>query len=199
MTTGSALLPIFPLQTVLFPGGVLPLRIFEARYMDMSTRCLKDESVFGVNLIAEGSEVGKPAVPYPVGVTARITAWDMEQPGLLHLVTVGERRYRILRTELARNGLLMAEVEWLPHPPPIPLPTGFSALATLLGAIIEDAGEEHFPEPHFLDNAEWVGMRLAAVLPIPMEARQRLLELDDPLDRIEIIRRYLEDQGLSGR
>lgn len=199
MTSGADFLPIFPLQTVLFPGGVLPLRIFEARYMDMSTRCLRDESVFGVNLIAEGSEVGQPAVPHPVGVTARITAWEMEQPGLLQLVTVGERRYRIHRTEIARNGLLMAEVEWLPHAPPLPLPDGFSALVTLLEAIIEDAGEEHFPAPHFLDNAEWVGMRLAAVLPIPMEARQRLLELDDPIDRIEIIRCYLEDQGLTAR
>lgn len=199
MTRRPDLLPIFPLQTVLFPGGVLPLRIFEARYMDMSTRCLKDDSVFGVNLIAAGSEIGQPAVPHPVGVSARITSWDMEQPGLLQLVTVGEHRYRIIRTETGSNGLLMAQVEWLPVLPPTPLPDGFAALVTLLTAIIEDVGEAHFPAPHFLDNAEWVGMRLASVLPMPMEARQRLLELDDPVDRVEIIRRFLADQGFSGR
>ncbi|MGL1832005.1 LON peptidase substrate-binding domain-containing protein [Rhodocyclaceae bacterium SMB388] len=192
-------LAIFPLQTVLFPGGVLPLRIFEARYMDMTTQCLRDDTVFGVNLIADGAEVGLPAQPHPVGVSARITTWDMAQPGLLQVVTVGERRFRILRTELGANRLLMADVQWLAEPPVVALPEGFSALVSLLRAIIDDVGDAHFPEPHHLDDAGWVGMRLAGVLPMSLTARQHLLELDDPIARLEIIRAWLEQEGLSER
>ncbi|MFN3985463.1 MAG: LON peptidase substrate-binding domain-containing protein [Rhodocyclaceae bacterium] len=193
----TAILPIFPLQTVLFPGGTLPLRIFEARYMDMTSRCLREQTVFGVNLIAAGSEVGKPAVPHKVGVSARITEWDMERPGLLNLVTQGERRYRILETETATDGLLTARVEWLPEPPDVALPGDFASLVALLAAIIEDAGEAHFPPPYRMDDAGWVGMRLAGVLPIPLKARQALLELDDPMSRVEIIRTYLAQHGVG--
>lgn len=193
----GALLPIFPLQTVLFPGGVLPLRVFEARYMDMTTRCMREGTVFGVNLIARGAEVGAPAVPHSMGVSARITSWDMTEPGMLHLVTCGERRYRIRHSELGTNGLLLAEVDWLDEPPSQAVPADCSGLVTLLKAVTEDAGEAHFPPPHHFDDASWVGMRLAGVLPIPMPARQLLLELDDPLARLEIIRAYLDQQGLA--
>lgn len=193
----ASLLPIFPLQTVLFPGGVLPLRIFEARYMDMTTRCLKEDTVFGVNLIAEGSEVGKPARPHAVGVSARITAWDMPQSGLLHVVARGERRFRMRRSELGPNGLVLAEVEWLDEPGLQPVPAAFAGVVALLKAIIEDAGETHFPPPHRFDDAAWVGMRLAEVLPAAMPARQLLLELDDPLGRLEIIHAYLAQHGLE--
>lgn len=192
-------LPIFPLQTVLFPGGTLPLRVFEARYMDMSTRCLREDSVFGVNLIAEGHEVGTPARPHPVGVSARITAWDMAQPGVLHIVVRGERRFRILATETGENGLLLGRVEWLAEPEDVPLPYAFSSLATLLEAIIEDAGDAHFPPPHFMSSANWVGMRLAEVLPISLEARHALLLEDAPLARLTVLQDYLASQGLVPR
>lgn len=194
-----AVLPIFPLQTVLFPGGVLPLRVFEARYMDMSTRCLRDDTVFGVNLIAEGHEVGSPARPHPIGVSARITAWDMAQPGVLHIVVRGERRFRILATEVGENGLLQGRVEWLAEPEDVPLPYAFSSLATLLEAIIEDAGEAHFPPPHHMTSAAWVGMRLAEVLPISMETRHALLVEDAPLARLATLQAYLASQGLVPR
>ncbi len=189
-------LPIFPLQTVLFPGGVLPLRVFEARYMDMTARCMRADTVFGVNLIARGSEVGTPAIPHSLGVSARITSWEMTGPGMLHLVTRGERRYRIRSTECAPDGLLLAEVDWLEEPPGQEVPDGFAGLVALLKAITVDAGATHFPEPHHFDDAGWVGMRLAGLLPIPMAARQLLLELDDPVGRLEIIRAYLEQQGV---
>lgn len=192
-------LPIFPLQTVLFPGGTLPLRVFEARYMDMSTRCLREDSVFGVNLIAEGHEVGTPARPHPVGVSARITAWDMAQPGVLHIVVRGERRFRILATETGENGLLLGRVEWLAEPEDVPLPYAFSSLATLLEAIIEDAGDAHFPPPHQMSSANWVGMRLAEVLPISLEARHALLLEDSPLARLTVLQDYLASQGLVPR
>lgn len=193
------ILPVFPLQTVLFPGGVLPLRIFEARYMDMTTRCLRENDVFGVNLIAEGHEVGTPAVPHAVGVSARIIDWDMAQVGVLQVVTRGERRFRILNSETAPDGLLMAEVAWLEEPPLVALPEGYEGLVTLLKAIVDDVDTLHFPEPHHFDEAGWVGMRLASVLPIPMAARQGLLELDDPLVRLDILRHWLEQQGLGER
>jgi hypothetical protein len=194
----AGMMPLFPLRTVLFPGGVLPLRVFEARYMDLATRCLKDDEVFGVNLIAEGAEVGAPARPHPVGVSARIASWDMPRPGLLTVVAHGERRYRIVRTETGPNGLLLAEVEWLAEPAPAEVPEDFSVLVTLLRAIVEDAGEGRFVPPHRFDDAVWVGLRYAELLPIPMLARQRLLELDDPQGRLEIIRAYLDQRGLLG-
>jgi len=189
-------LPLFPLQTVLFPGSVLPLHVFEARYMDLATRCLKDGTVFGVNLIAEGAEVGAPAIPHAVGVSARITDWDMPQPGVLNIVTRGERRYRILRTETGANGLLLGEVAWLAEPPPVPVPDDCTSLVTLLRAIVEDAGEVRLPPPHDFDDAGWVGMRYAELLPIPALAKQSLLELDDALGRLAIIRKFLEQRGL---
>lgn len=191
-------IPIFPLRTVLFPDGVLPLRVFEARYMDMTARCMRNGSVFGVCLIAEGNEVGQPAEPHEVGTSARIVSWDMAQPGLLHLVTQGERRFRILSTEVTPDKLLMAQVEWLPENPPEPFPTGFNPLLALLQVMIEDIGLEHFPLPHRFDDAEWVGMRLSTVLPMPDEIRQQLLELDDPLIRLAVLRQFLSSQGLAG-
>lgn len=189
-------LPLFPLQTVLFPGSVLPLHVFEARYMDLATRCLKDGTVFGVNLIAEGAEVGATAIPHAVGVSARITDWDMPQPGVLNIVTRGERRYRILRTETGANGLLLGEVAWLAEPPPAPVPEDCTSLVTLLRAIVEDAGEMRLPPPHDFGDAGWVGMRYAELLPIPALAKQSLLELDDARGRLEIIRKFLEQRGL---
>ncbi|HRQ57447.1 MAG TPA: LON peptidase substrate-binding domain-containing protein [Azoarcus taiwanensis] len=190
-------IPIFPLRTVLFPGGVLPLRVFEARYMDMTARCMRESGVFGVCLIAEGSEVGQPAVPHAIGTSARIITWDMVQPGLLQLVTHGEQRFRILSAEAGSDGLLSADVEWLPAEPAESLPEGSNPLVALLQVIIQDSGELHFPPPHRFDDAEWVGMRLSSVLPMPDEIRQQLLELEDPLTRIAVLRTFLTSQGLT--
>lgn len=198
MSDRESLLPIFPLQTVLFPGGTLPLRIFEARYMDMVTRCLREDSVFGVSLIAEGHEVGLPAIPHSIGVSARITECDMAQPGVLHVMTRGERRHRIHRTETVENGLLLGEVEWLPELVERPLEGDYETLVALLVAIMDDVGPTHFPPPHQLDEAGWVGMRLASVLPLELSTRQSLLELDDPMVRLDVLRDYLTAQGLGG-
>ncbi|NMG27560.1 LON peptidase substrate-binding domain-containing protein [Aromatoleum evansii] len=192
------LLPLFPLQTVLFPGALLPLHVFEARYMDLATRCLKEGTVFGVNLIAEGHEVGAPARPYEVGVSARIVEWDVARPGTLDIVTRGERRYRVLRSEHGANGLLLGEVEWLAEAPHRAIPDNCQPLVELLRAIVDDAGRARLPEPHDFGDAGWVGLRFAEVLPIPAQAKQALLELDDPLDRLEIIRQFLDQRGLLG-
>ena len=110
----TATVPIFPLNTVLFPGGRLPLKIFEQRYVEMTKACVRDGSPFGVCLIREGHEVGDPALPADVGCTAVIEQWDVPHPNLFELLAHGERRFRILRTEVAALGLLVGEAEYLP-------------------------------------------------------------------------------------
>src|SRR3954471_18486567 len=105
--------PLFPLNTVLFPGGRLPLRIFEQRYMDMAKACLKDNSPFGVCLIVDGKEVGEPAIPADVGTLARIATWDMPQLGVLEVVAVGSQRFRIKEQRAGSNGLVRGDVELL--------------------------------------------------------------------------------------
>ncbi|NMG47853.1 peptidase S16 [Azoarcus communis] len=191
----TARLPLFPLNTVLFPDGLLPLRVFEARYMDMVTRCMREQSGFGVCLIAAGQEVGEAAVPHPVGTEARIEHWDMDEPGVLSIVVRGVRRFRILDHEVERDGLLNAEVQWLAEPDVCAVPDAQSDILPLLQQIALEVGDR-MPLPHRFDNAAWVGARYAELLPIPMLARQRLLELDDVVSRLEIMQQYLRQHGL---
>lgn len=188
-------LPLFPLHTVLFPEGKLPLKVFEARYMDMISRCMRENTPFGVCLIAEGKEVGRPAMPHMIGCTARIVDWDMSQPGVLQVVTRGERRFRIREYDAAPDSLLVAKIEWLPDWPALPTPDELQDIVPLLKAIAADQGEA-FPSPHRFDDASWVGARYAEVLPIQPLARQKLLELDDVVSRLEIIRKFLLQREL---
>ena len=185
-------IPIFPLGTVLFPGGRLPLRIFEQRYVDMTKACIRDNTVFGVCLIRAGYEVGKPAVPCDTGCTARIVEWDVPSPGLFTLATTGEQRFRILNRWAEADGLLRARVELVEPPEPIALPERFMLLGQLLRSLVEDIGPEHFPEPRFEDGI-WVGGRLAELLPVTPERKQRLLEIDDPLALLAEVERQLKD------
>jgi Lon protease-like protein len=191
-------LPLFPLNTVLFPGGVLPLRVFEARYMDMTRECLKHDQPFGVCLIREGAEVGTPAKPEGVGCLAYITHWDMQQLGLLQLRTRGGRRFRVLDSSVAGQGLLRARAELLPDETDADVPTQFTALPDLLRLVVADKSEAIFAEPHAFDSASWVGYRLSEILPVPLPAKQKLLELDGALTRLEILYRFLEQRGLVG-
>ena len=192
---GTAEIPLFPLNAVLFPGGLLPLRIFEARYMDMVTRCLREGTRFGVCLIAAGSEVGEPALPRTFGTEAAVVASDMDEPGILNIVVRGERRFRVLDHELQRDGLLTATVAWVVEPPVQPVPAAVAALVPLLAGILGELAER-FPDPPQLDDAAWVGARYAELLPIPLAARQALLELDDVLGRLEIIEQFLKQHRL---
>ena len=196
MTSASVRIPIFPLNTVLFPGGLLPLRVFETRYMDMTRDCMKHERPFGVCLISEGSEVGAPAAPEPTGCLARIIEWDMQQLGLLHLKTLGAQRFRILASEVGPQGLVAADVELIPQEQAIALPGRFGACARLLETVIAQQKSPLFAEPHELENAAWVGYRLAEILPVPLAAKQKLLELEHSIARLEVLQRFLEQQGL---
>jgi uncharacterized protein len=185
---------IFPLTTVLFPGGALPLKIFEQRYIEMTKICIRDERPFGVCLIKEGNEVGAPAIPESVGCLARIEHWDMPQLGMFHLLARGDDRFRVHESRVARNGLMSASIERLP---PEPLqPEVDYACQEVLRRIIERVGEANFPTPLALDDASWVSYRLAETLPIDMPVRQALLELQTAAERLQRLREILTKEGL---
>jgi len=197
------IVPLFPLQSVLFPGGRLPMRIFEQRYMDMAKACLKDSSSFGICLIQRGEEVSrpgqKPAQPHSVGTLAHIADWDMQQLGVLEIIAQGGDRFRVLRHWPEESGLLMGEVELLSAPAAVPVPAPYARLVPLLRAIVAEmkGGAPNAPAtPHRFFDAGWLGMRYAEVLPIPVLAKQKLLEIEDGIDRLEIIYRFLESKGL---
>ncbi|HKW37373.1 MAG TPA: LON peptidase substrate-binding domain-containing protein [Burkholderiales bacterium] len=189
--------PIFPLNAVLFPGGLLPLRVFEARYMDMTRDCLKRDEPFGVCLIREGAEVGAPAVPEAIGCMAKILEWDMQQQGILNIKTRGGQRFRILERRVAAQGLTSANVELIPPEESTAVPEEFAACARLLEMVVADQGKPIFAEPHAYNDASWVGYRLAEILPVPLIAKQKLLELTDSLARLSILQRFLESRGLA--
>ena len=184
-------LPLFPLGTVLFPGGLLPLRIFEQRYLEMAKACLKDGTPFGVCLIREGSEVGTPATHEPVGCLARITQWDMQQLGLLQVVAQGGERFRVASEQVRGDGLIIGEVEVLPEPADSPIEERHGACVRLLERIVAEHGERLFARPFRMESSAWVGARLAEVLPLPAAMRQKLMELDDHLQRLDILQRLL--------
>jgi Lon protease-like protein len=192
-------LPIFPLSTVLFPGGVLPLRIFEARYMDMVRDCMQREAPFGVCLITRGGEVGEPAEHEPIGTLAHIRGWDMEQLGLLQLRTVGGARFRILDRRVGGNGLIRASVDELPDDPRVEVPDEMAECAMLVHRLIDDLrAREPDPdrrmiaEPPDVESAAWVANRLAEFLPIPNPAKHKLMALDEPLVRLSLVMRWLQ-------
>jgi Lon protease-like protein len=189
-------IPLFPLKAVLFPGGILPLKIFETRYMDMAKACLKDGSVFGVCLIREGQEVGKPAVPETIGCTARITDWDMEQLGVLQVRTLGEERFRIVGSRDNGKGLLIGDVEMVSADEEMVVPVEFQGCAELVRKVIENVGDQAFAKPYRYEDAGWVGFRLAEFLPIKLAAKQKLMELSDPLARLEVLAQFLTQKGL---
>jgi uncharacterized protein len=188
--------PLFPLRAVLFPGGLLPLRIFEQRYMDMAKDCLRDELPFGVCLIRSGEEVGAPATPEDVGCLARIVQWDMQQLGLLQITARGEARFRILERWALANGLTRARVEEIPADSDAPLPDEFLACARLLRLVIEEHGARTIEAPFRFDSSSWVSARLCEILPVPLAAKQKLMELADSHERLEILQKFLAQHGL---
>lgn len=183
-------IPLFPLNAVLFPGGRLPLRIFEQRYMEMAKDCLKTEAPFGVCLIREGTEVGAPATPASVGSLAHIATWDMAQLGVLQITARGGRRFRILERRVQTDGLARAEVELLPEDTDAQVPEDCATCVRLLEHLIDQQGGL-FEPPHHLDSCSWVGSRLSELLPLPLDARQQLLELSDARLRLERVNALL--------
>jgi hypothetical protein len=190
-------IPIFPLNTVVFPGGVLPLRVFEQRYIEMTKRCIRDSTPFGVCLIRAGQEVGEPARPHETGCLATIVSWDMPQLGIFVLVTQGGQRLRILEQWTQPDRLRMADVALLPEEDRRPVPEEHAVCADILRAVASRAGESSFPAPLRYDDAVWVGYRLAEVLPLENALRQQLLEMPDAISRLERLTTVLAQQGLA--
>jgi Lon protease-like protein len=174
---------------VLFPGGRLPLRIFEQRYMEMAKACLRDGAPFGVCLIREGAEVlvggaGAPAVPSAVGCLARIAEWDMPRLGLLQVIARGETRFRILARRVQADGLARASIEILSEDEDAEVPPNCARCVRQLERLIEQQASL-FEPPHRLASCSWAGLRLAELLPLPLEAKQEYLEMTDARARLE--------------
>ncbi len=202
MSRTTVEIPIFPLGTVLYPQGLLPLRIFEARYVDMTKACIGDDEVFGVCLIREGNEVGAPATPEDWGCTARIQHWDVPAPGLFTLLAQGEQRFRIRERYTTPSGLARALVQIEEPPPSVAVPERHRGLLMLLEDIAAKVGGDQLPMPLRLDDAAWVAWRLAELLPLSREDRVALLHERDAevmLDRIGRFMASAQDRATAAQ
>ncbi len=180
----TAEIALFPLNTVLFPGGPLPLRIFETRYTDMVRRCMREQSAFGVLLIRAGVEAGEVASSADIGTTARIVDFYQLPDRLLGITCLGERRFRVVSRRRQADGLNMGTVEWLPEDSKVAVPGEYQHLADLLRKVLPELGEMYQSVPKHFDDAGWVGARLVEILPISLGDKQACLEMDDPLQRL---------------
>jgi hypothetical protein len=189
-------IPIFPLHTVLFPYGTLPLRIFEPRYLEMVSDCMKTEQGFGICLIRSGSEIGKAAETYETGTLSEITYFNQQSDGLLGITASGKQRFHIIATEIRPNQLTIAEVELIPNEGATPIPEKYASAVDILKRIFENLGYPFAKIEKHYDDASWVGCRLAEFLPISLEQKQYLLQLNDPLKRLDRVWSLLESLEL---
>jgi Lon protease-like protein len=183
----DSVIPLFPLHTVLFPGGPLPLRIFETRYTDMVRRCARGQLPFGVVLIQEGEEAGAVATTATVGCSARIADFHTLKDGLLGIACLGERRFRVRRVWREADGLNMAEITWLADEPALPLPAEYARLEHAVRRALDELAEHYENVEKKFDDAAWVGARLTEILPLRLADKQALLELDDPIARLAVL------------
>ena len=214
-------LPLFPLGTVLYPGGLLPLQIFEVRYLDMIGKCHKTGAPFGVVCLTEGSEVRRPVDAATrdaqasgdgfareafsmVGTLAKIIEFSVPQPGLMVVQCEGIHRFTITRREKLKHGLWVADVLRMADDMPVRIPHDLQKAADALGKLIKgllnsDTAPEKMPllAPYRLDDCSWVANRWCELLPIPMPVKQQLMELDNPLLRLELVCDILERHGIS--
>ncbi|MCB1597863.1 MAG: LON peptidase substrate-binding domain-containing protein [Gammaproteobacteria bacterium] len=183
-------IPLFPLNAVLFPDGPLPLRIFEARYLDMISRCLREESEFGVVQICSGTDVSEVETA-GVGTLARIADWYQGSDGILGITARGTRKFRLYDISRQPDGLYVGEVGILAGEPRLKLPEEFRPMAALLETVIDDLGRLYDSIDKHYDDAAWVGYRLAEILPMPSAEKQSCLELADPVERLRVLRPML--------
>lgn len=181
-------IPIFPLQTVLFPDGYLPLRIFEQRYIDMVRECSLKASCFGVCLINNREGSNRPANHMRVGTTAEICDFSTLDDGLLGIVAYGRQKFIINKTSMRDNGLLMGDVEILVEAHNTDVPDEYSVLSMITGRFMEQIGG-NYPsfQPQRLQDANWIGYRLAELLPLNLEEKQAMLQMSDPMERLQLL------------
>lgn len=208
-------LPLFPLGSVLYPGGVLPLRIFEVRYLDMVGKCHKLGTPFGVVALTQGAEVQRLAGSGPtgdafanesfeaVGTLATITEFSSPQPGLMVIRCVGEQRFKITRREKLKHGLWIGDITHLPSDLAIAIPPDLRGISNALSNLIKSleerdvsAAQMPFAPPYLLDDCAWVANRWCELLSLPVAHQQRLMELDNPLVRLELVGDMLERSGI---
>jgi Lon protease-like protein len=191
--------PLFPLHTVLFPDGPLSLRVFEPRYLDMVSECLRNEQPFGVCLIQSGHEAGEAASPHLTGTFAHIVDWQRGDDGLLSISARGEQRFHVQDTRVEPNQLLRGTVQPLSPEPEARLPDDCRYMNDVLDQIFEHSADVYETLPKHPDDASWVGYRLAEILSLPLVRRQYFLELEDPLLRLtqldQIMRAMSESDG----
>jgi len=186
----TRVIPFFPLSTVLFPDGPLPLRVFEPRYLDMVSRCMKCGTEFGVLLLLSGSETGAARMA-SIGTTARIQDWYQGSDGILGITAVGVQRFRMISVNREADGLYVGEVDDLEPELSQTLPDEYSQMAALLEVVINDLGKLYENIETRYDDATWVGRRFAEILPISQAQKQRCLEMNDPLERLAFVRPLL--------
>jgi Lon protease-like protein len=192
--TQGARIPLFPLRTVLFPQGLLPLRIFERRYLDMIRRVMREESGFGVVLIRTGAEVGEIAEMADVGTFARVVDFDQLPDGLLKIVARGERRFRVLRREMQPDGLHVGEVQWLEDPDGSVGVEEYPELTATLARALADLGDDYPAGRPRMDDAQWLAGHLGQLLPVPAELRQKILEAGSARQRLALIESLRETE-----
>ncbi len=186
----AKLTPVFPLRTVLFPGGPLPLRIFETRYIDMISYCMREKSAFAVCAITEGDDVDTIGF-HDVGTLAMIRDFEQLPEGLLGILAVGEQRVRLHEQQKQGDGLNLAKVELLPEERPAAVPAEDEDMQVLLRELLEQLPEFYRDIPRQLDDASWLGYRLSEILPLSLSQKQYFLEIEDPLRRLQILRPLL--------
>ena len=176
-------LPLFPLNAVLFPGGPLPLRIFEPRYLDMVSQCMREQSGFAVVLLGEGEEVASAMTFAATGTEARIVDFDRLEGGLLGISCIGVERVRVVEAWRQADGLNRGRVLDIAADPVVPVPPGQAWLTEMVAQVLPEAGDA-YQHVERRDDAAWVSNRLAEILPLALGDKQALLELSDPLERL---------------
>ena len=184
-------IPIFPLNTVLFPGGPLPLRIFESRYIDMVSTCMKSDTPFGVLLIKDGDEAGL-ATTYDVGTLAKITDFYQGSDGVLGVTALGQQRFRLLSSDRQPDGLNIGEVELIEAETSIPLPQEFRQLPDILAHVLDDLGLLYETQSRRYEDAVWVTYRFLEILPVDLDQKQLNLESSDTMARLRLVGDLLE-------
>ncbi|PPE69515.1 LON peptidase substrate-binding domain-containing protein [Caldimonas thermodepolymerans] len=201
-TTSPIPLPLFPLQSVLFPDGLLGLKVFEARYLDLMVSCLREGRPFGVVALRRGQEVRRPGEPVEfeaIGCEAQLLEADSTEPGILHVRCRGGRRFEVVDSRQEPNGLWVADVRYLdPDAQTLPTEELLGSATGLANAIrvLKERNQVPFLEPYRFDDAGWIANRWCEILPIPLAARQKLMELPDPLVRLKLVDQFLRQKGI---
>ncbi len=201
-------LPLFPLGSVLYPGGRLALRVFEVRYLDMVRKCQRAGAPFGVVALTQGQEVRQAGAAQEqfcdVGTLAAIEELDNPQPGLITLRCRGTQRFRILRRSQLNNGLWTADIEQIDDDAAVPIPDDLKVTATALSQVLQTLRQREPDSPALLpeggdqfNDCAWVANRWCELLPVPLELKQRLMELQNPLVRLELVGDVLERTGIA--